>query len=272
MEGLREKVIAIAEAAGNIMLTEQDVHVDTKGTKENYVTSTDLKIERFLRRELTSLLPGSAFMGEEDGTSGDSADPDRPMWVVDPIDGTANYVRGIPMSVVSIALVKDRIPILGVIRHPRLDETFSAAEGEGAFLNGKPIHVSERTREHCMVCTAWSCYNKSRAPLCFDVSQILYGICEDIRRIGTAAYELCLLAKGSCDLYFEAFLAPWDFSAAACILREAGGRIITSSGDLDCTRPSIVLAANGTGNLEFLKDVVREALAHHPEAKINIGF
>ena len=128
-------------------------------------------------------------MGEEDGTSGDD-NPDRPMWVVDPIDGTANYVRGIPMSVVSIALVKGCKPILGVVRHPRLDETFSAAEGEGAFLNGKPLHVSERTREHCMVCTAWSCYNKTRAGLCFDVSQILYGICEDIRRIGTAASRI----------------------------------------------------------------------------------
>lgn len=267
MDGLRQKVIAIAEAAGDIMLTEQDVHVDTKGTKENYVTSTDLKIERFLRKELTSLLPGSAFMGEEDGTSGDD-DPDRPMWVVDPIDGTANYVRGIPMSVVSIALVKDRIPILGVIRHPRLDETFSAAEGEGAFLNGKPIHVSERTREHCMVCTAWSCYNKSRAPLCFDVSQTLYGICEDIRRIGTAAYELCLLAKGAADLYFEANLAPWDYTASACILKEAGGLIESQYGRIRTDRQCMVIAANNAKNLEYLRSVVREAVGRHPEAGI----
>ena len=273
MEGLREKVIAIAEAAGEIMLTEQDVHVDTKGTKENYVTSTDLKIQKFLRNELTALLPGSGFMGEEEDIPSDGdTDPDRLMWVVDPIDGTANYVRGIPMSVVSIALVKDRVPILGVVRHPRLNETFSAAEGKGAFLNGTPIHVSERTREHCMVCTAWSCYNKSRAALCFDVSQTLYDICEDIRRIGTAAYELCLLAKGSCDLYFEAFLSPWDYSAAACILKEAGGTIITSSGGLDCTRPSPILAANRTDNLDFLKGVVREAVTRHPEANIDIAF
>ena len=269
MDALLRKVVDIAVIAGDLMLTEQDVHVDTKGTKENYVTSTDLKIEEFLKKELTALLPGSAFMGEE----GDSpSHVDGPMWVVDPIDGTANYVRGIPMSVISIALVKDRVPVLGVVRHPGLNETFSAAAGEGAFLNEKPIHVSERTREHCMVCTAWSCYNKARAPLCFDISQTLYGICEDIRRLGTAAYELCLLAKGSCDLYFEAFLAPWDFSAAACVLREAGGCIITSDGDLDCTRPSVTLAANSTENLEFLKDVVREAHARHPEAKINIGF
>lgn len=254
------------------MLTEKNVSVSTKGTKENYVTSTDLEIQRFLRKELTSILPGSEFMGEEkdlpDGT--DRYDTDRYVWVVDPIDGTANYARGIPMSVVSIALVHDHRSVLGVVRQPYLGETFYASEGQGAYLNGTRIHVSHRTREHCMVCTAWSCYNKKRAALCFEVSSELYSECEDIRRIGTAAYELCLLAKGACDIYFEALLSPWDYAAAACIVKEAGGHLSSNQPEIDFYTPCTVMAANAPENLEYVRNVVKKACSEHPEAEITI--
>lgn len=269
---LLSEVIRIAEEAGNIMLTETDVKVDTKGTKENYVTSTDVKVQKFLRKALTGLLPGSGFLGEEEDASAEGYEPKGKVWIVDPIDGTNNYARGIPMSVVSIALVEDGEPILGVVRNPYLEETFCAEKGKGAYLNGEPIHVSGRSKENSAVCTAWCCYDKSRAGLCFDISMELYGVCEDIRRIGTAAYELCLIAKGACELYFEANLSPWDYAAAACILKEAGGHIISSYGDLRFDGPCPIVAANSEENLEYLKGVVREKNSAHPEARVKIAF
>ena len=269
MENLLGKVIAITKAAGRMMITEKDVEISNKATKEDYITSTDLKIQRFLREKLTSALPGSKFLGEEDDLPKESYSDEDYVWVVDPVDGTANYAHGIPMSVTAVGLVKGGEPVMGVVYQPYLDEIYYAERGKGAFCNGSPIHVSDRPKERAMVCTAWSCYHKFRAPLCFDVSQTLYGICEDIRRIGTAAYELCLLAKGAADLYFEANLAPWDFMASYCIVLEAGGHLESQYERIPTTRPCMIIGANTEDNLGFLKGVVKEANARHPEAEID---
>lgn len=267
MDGLLEKVIEITRAAGTMMLTEKDVDIGTKDTKENYVTSTDLKIEKFLRKELTALLPGSEFMGEEEDF--ESASPDAYRWIVDPIDGTANYAHGIPASVTAVALTKGTDILMGVVFNPYLDEIYCAEKGKGAFLNGRPIHVSDRPKERALVCTAWSCYNKKRAPLCFDITVRLYNVCEDIRRIGTAAYELCLMSKGAADLYYEVNLAPWDVAASVCILTEAGGCAESQYGKVRLDGPCMVMATNSRESLDFLKEVVREEVAKHPEAGIN---
>lgn len=270
MDKLLEKVIEIARNAGKLMITERNVDIGLKDTKENYVTSTDLKIQKKLREELLSALPGSQFMGEEEDLPGTSNSYSKEVfrWIVDPIDGTANYARGIPMSVVAIALSKGDKVHMGIVYQPYLDEMYYAVLGQGAFLNGKPIHVSDRTLEHSMLCTAWSCYNKKRAPLCFDITQRMYDLCEDVRRIGTAAYELCLLAKGSADLYFEVNLAPWDYAASTCILREAGGYSASQFGEVNLYGNGMVIAANSKANQDFLLNVVKEETAKHPEAGI----
>lgn len=255
------------------MITEKEVKIGNKGTKENYVTSTDLKIQTFLRKELTDILPGSEFMGEENdlpSAKDEHYDTDRYVWVVDPIDGTANYAHGVPMSVVSVALVKDHESVLGVVYQPYLDEVFKAEKGKGAFLNDEPIHVSDRPKENGMCCTAWSCYNKKKSALCFQVTNELYYVCEDIRRLGTAAYELCLLAKGACDLYFEINLSPWDYAAASCILYEAGGCMTSNEPRLDYYAPCTVIAANHEDSLQFIRNLVRKACQDHPEAETTI--
>jgi myo-inositol-1(or 4)-monophosphatase len=262
MEKLLLDVIDLAVKAGEIVLCEGDegaFEIGNKGTKENYVTSTDLKVQDYLKRELTALLPGSYFMGEEgDLPQMDSelVGSDRWVWIVDPIDGTANYARGMENSVVSIALMKRGTVVLGVVRHPYLDLTFWAQEGQGAFLNGKPIHVSDRTIEHAMLATAFSAYDKSRAPACFAIAQRLYNTCEDIRRTGTAAFELCMLAKGAVDIYFEINLSPWDYAAATRIVKEAGGCTTSLDGDVHLYGPGPVMAANTPENLEFVRKVV----------------
>ena len=257
MQELLQKVIGAAVEAGNIILSDAGFSVENKGTKENYVTSTDRKVEAFLKERLTSVLPGSAFLGEEgDESVGDA----QLFWIVDPIDGTANYARGVPASVVSVALARDGEIVLGVVRNPYTDETFHALKGEGSFLNGRRLNVSSRARANCMVCTAWSCYNKSLSHYCFDVTQRLYAECEDVRRIGTAAYELCLLAKGAVDLYFEIRLAPWDYAAGSLIVSEAGGFCTSLDGPVELKRSCTVVGANSKENLGYVTGVVKDAL------------
>lgn len=145
MTDLLNSVISAAEDAGRIMLTDGGFTVDKKGTKENYVTSSDRKVEDMLRVKLRDILPDSGFLGEERGET--DLDSDY-VWIVDPIDGTANYARGIPGSVCSIALENKGEVILGVVCNPYTGETFYAEKGRGAFLGGEPIRVSSRDSAH----------------------------------------------------------------------------------------------------------------------------
>ncbi len=142
-------------------------------------------------------------------------------WDVDPIDGTANFVRDLGASTISVALVKEGRPVLGVIYNPYRDEMFYAEEGKGAYLNGKPIGVSDRSLESSLFCTSLSVYNKDLLNHCINIIKEVYQKCDDIRRIGSAALELAYLATGRLDLYFELRLCPWDFAAGEIIVKEA---------------------------------------------------
>jgi myo-inositol-1(or 4)-monophosphatase len=166
-------------------------------------------------------------------------------------------------SVVSVALMRRGEVILGVVRHPYLDLTFWAYKGRGAFLNGKPIHVSDRSIEHAMLATAWSAYDKSKAPACFRIAEKLYSVCEDIRRTGTAAFELCLLAKGAVDIYFEINLSPWDYAAASRIVEEAGGHIRSLDGGVHLYGPGPVIAGNTADNTEYVLKAVEQEVGRH---------
>ena len=254
MDGLLDSVISLAKRAGEMMVSERPVISCFKGSKENYVTETDERIQDFLRKELLDILPGSVFMGEEghDFSKGDL------VWIVDPIDGTVNYARGLSMSVVSIGLVKDSRSVLGVVYNPYLDQLFHAERGKGAFLNGGRIHVSDVKWDEAMVSTAWCAYDKSLAHASFKISERLHGECSDIRRFGTAAYEMCLLAKGSVDVYFEMLLRPWDYAASNLIVEEAGGVCSSIDTPLDPFDQCAVLAANSKENLENLRKTIKE--------------
>jgi len=263
MESVLNEVIDLAVRAGEMMLRETDVEIVDKGTKENYATSTDLKIQSFLREKLTQLIPDSAFLGEEDDLHNGRKTVlagRKYTWIVDPIDGTSNYARGVPMSVVSIALAHSGEIVLGVVRHPRLGETFYAEKGKGAFLNGERLRVSDRPRDRCIVSLAWCCYNKNLAPMCFEISKRLYFDCEDLRRIGTAAYEICMIAKGAEEMEFEIRLAPWDYAAAVCVLREAGGYASSLDGDVSLDGSCTFIAANSEENLAYLRSVVVDVM------------
>ncbi len=270
MEGIMRKVMDLAVKAGGIIVRGRGFDVSSKGTKENYVTSTDVEVQEYLRKGLTEMLPGSYFMGEENDIPSEDErlrDSDRWVWIVDPIDGTANYARGMCNSVVSIALMRRGNVVVGVVHHPYLGMTFYACEGGGAFMNGEPLHVSDRKIENAMLATAWSTYNKKLAPACFRITERLYYVCEDIRRTGTAAFELCMLAKGAVDIYFEINLAPWDYAAASRIVKEAGGTVTSLDGDLNLYSPGPVIAGNTPANAEYVRRIAEEEIpADRPSA------
>ena len=249
-----DDVISIAREAGRMMAESKDILVQDKSSKHNHVTNMDVAVQEFLKGRLLALLPGSAFIGEES----DYEDVDSEYcWIVDPIDGTTNFIRHIPASVTSIGLTYNDEPVLGVVFNPYTDEMYHATKGEGAYLNGRRIHVSDRRFENSIVCLSWGAYDKSGSRKAFAVSEELYAKCEDIRRTGAAAYELCKIAEGSVEMLFEPILYPWDHAAATTIINEAGGCVEGISGKADLRHRDIVFAANSRENLDILRGTVK---------------
>ena len=251
----RELAERVADAVRTCApLMTEHFTVSEKGSASNLVTSADVAVQERLRTSLSEILPRAGFLGEESPKAAQEGDC---YWVVDPIDGTSNFVRGLRMSVISVALVRDGEEVLGVIYHPYSRELFVGIRGEGAWRNGERIRVSGRDFSHALFFTAFSVYEKRLAPACEGVMRDVYAACDDFRRFGTAAYELCCLAAGRGELYFEMRLFPWDWAAAAVILREAGGVIGTIDGArLRHDMPSLVLAANSAESFSKLKEIV----------------
>ena len=147
--------------------------------------------------------------------------------------------------------------ILGLVYIPRTGEMFYAERGKGAFRNGKQIHVSDRPFANGILCTALPVYHKEYAPLCSKIILEAFTQCNDIRRFGACAPELCYLAMGRCEMYFEYLLSPWDFAAASLILTEAGGVITDLNGNAPtCLHPSGIVAANNKENLDRMLGIV----------------
>ena len=246
--------------AGNYSITEKE------GESYNIVTSADLAVQEFLQKNLMALVPNSGFMGEEEGQRDNGT---RLCWVVDPIDGTTNFARGMQQSGISVAFRVDGEYVLGVVYNPDLDDMFWAVKGKGAYLNGKRLSVSKKDFEHSVICTALCLYRKNYADICADVLKETFLKCADFRRFGVASLEICYVAAGRADLFFEFRLYPWDIAAAAVILREAGGvigtldwndmRNVKVTTDLAPDAPSAIIAAN---NVENFKKVGQIVISH----------
>jgi len=250
-----KKVIEIVKNSS--LITKDKFDVFQKDGCANIVTSCDIAISTFLREKLKELIPGSSFFDEEIGKE-KIADYE---WIVDPIDGTTNFSRRLNQYAISVALKHNNEIILGVVYLPSTDEVFYATES-GAFLNNQPISVSNRKFEDSLFCTAMSLYDKSKAKACSDIIYDTYMQCNDVRRFGSCAVELCYLACGKCDLYFEIRVFPWDFAAAAYILQKAGG-VVTSFDNSPLTygkEPEILIGSNSIGNYEKLNEIINKYL------------
>ncbi len=255
------KVIQIIKEAKEIALSPFDV--EEKDGYTNIVTSADKEIQKFLTKRLTALIEGSVVLGEENPSKNmSSADY---CWIIDPIDGTSNFSRGLKQSAISVALQSEGETVLGVVYNCFNEDLFYAEKDKGAFFNRKAITTSSRPFADGLLCTAMSLYKKEYAPLCFQVIEDAYYKCNDIRRFGSCALELCYLAAGMCDLYFEIRVFPWDFAAAYLILREAGGVITTLHGDdVYFDKPLILIAANNQGNHAKLSAIVSKYIHEVP--------
>lgn len=252
-----DKIRSIVRDAASLMLTET-FEISQKEGYANIVTSSDLAVQDYLREHLAVLLPGCGFLCEED----EMHDLQHEYtWIIDPIDGTANYSRGIRECAICVGLKHNDAMEMAVVYLPRTDEMFHAERGKGAYMNGRQIHVSQRPFADAVLCTALAVYHKEYAKVCSDIILDTFMQCNDIRRFGAAAPELCYLALGHCELYFEYTLSPWDYAAASLILEEAGGCLCDLHGNpLGPTKPSGVLAANTRENLQRLQEIVRKHL------------
>jgi myo-inositol-1(or 4)-monophosphatase len=191
----------------------------------DWVSEADLASEEAIR-ELLTRDSGLPVFGEEAG--GDEFDTG---WLVDPLDGTSNFVHGFDAVGVSIGLIEDGVPVVGVVHAPLLDRTFCAARGVGAFRDERPLRVSERAPEQAIVATGFPFRHKEMLPGYERMlSAALRGF-EDLRRAGAASLDLCWTAEGVFDGYFELRLGPWDVAAGGVIVREAGGVVTDWTGD-----------------------------------------
>ena len=257
MEKTVSEVKKIVKEASKIMM-KRDFSVSIKTDESNIVTSADIAVQKYLKENLLKILPESIFLGEEGNlpeelTSGEG----KYIWVVDPIDGTANYARDLGLSVISVALLKGKTQVAGVVYSPYRDEMFWAIKDKGAFLNDSPIHVSNRPYRNSVLCSAMSLYDRRFAKPCFEIIEKVYEECDDLRRLGTAALELCYLACGRVDLYFEIRLCCWDYAAATLILKEAGGYFEVMFCDgVVFDKPAGIVGANSIENYTKTKDIV----------------
>ena len=239
------EIIVAAKECGQVMLQadRNNFGIKDKAGKANFVTAYDCKIQEMLQIKLAQILPEAEFLGEEEDCRINRKA--EYIFVVDPIDGTTNFIKDYHMSCVSIGLIRNGKRYLGVVHNPYLDETFSAISGEGAYMNGNAIHVSSDDLENGVVLFGSSPYNTELAKASFELAYEYFQKCLDIRRSGSAALDLCSIASGRAELYFELILSQWDFAAGALIVEEAGGIVTTVEGDaLSCLEKSSVLARN----------------------------
>jgi myo-inositol-1(or 4)-monophosphatase len=198
-----------------------DLVVEEKGAQD-YVSMADKKTEELIREELHARFPDHAFLGEESVASFDAAaNSGKPVWVVDPIDGTTNFLRGVPMWAVSIGLVVDNEPEVGVIVCPRQDEVFAAARGEGATLDNVKI-VPSKTTALAKAQIGLGSSGRTQMDHVIAVQTQLTRNGADVRRFGSACIQMAYVACGRLDGYLELHLNAWDVAAGLVIMREAG--------------------------------------------------
>jgi myo-inositol-1(or 4)-monophosphatase len=255
---------AIAREAGTLLLEyfHQGLKIEYKGDAD-LVTAADRAAEKLIRERITQHFPAHDVLGEEQGLNDQGSDY---RWYVDPLDGTTNFAHGYPVFCVSMALENRALEnrpsehaqnqarrVAGVVYDPTRDELFSAEQGNGAHLNGKPIHVSKATiLKECLLATGFPSHKRHKNPNIHFYHQITLRT-HGVRRAGSAALDLCNVASGRFDGFWEFNLNPWDTAAGVLIVEEAGGRVTRFDGSAFQIDSSETLASNG---------LVHDALLH----------
>jgi myo-inositol-1(or 4)-monophosphatase len=231
--------------AGDLQMARfgQDIRIDKKGTID-LVTEVDVAVERMFREMIAERFPDHQILAEEMG--GSDAAPLGPCWVFDPIDGTTNYAHGLPIFCASLALEVAGVPEVAAVYDPNRRELFTAERGGGAFLNGRPLRVSVAERlVDAMLVTGFPYDVHTRVDEIVGLFAAFVGEARAVRRLGSAAIDLCWVAAGRMDGFWESDLKAWDIAGGALIVAEAGGQVTALDGTAFTSRGGEVLASNG---------------------------
>ncbi|WP_353662572.1 inositol monophosphatase family protein [Hydrogenimonas sp. SS33] len=258
---LKRLLPAVREAG---RLFEEGFHaaktVRHKGTVD-LVTQYDVAVEKLLKERIAETLPGFTVVGEEEDD--ESMRPDRAVYI-DPIDGTTNFVHKIPYCAISVGVWKHGEPVAAVVYNPILNELFTAEKGGGAFCNGRPVHVSDQSGlQQSLLATG---FPYTKVEMGRDYRWVLESLAnllphtQDIRRLGAASVDLCYVANGIFDGFYECNLKPWDVAAGILLVREAGGRVSDHKGGDYRLGDPVIVATNGKNH-----DAIIEKLADYKE-------
>lgn len=234
-ETQEQALFALIRRAGAVILkasagiSTKDVF-DKEGSA-NYVTVYDVQVQRLLETGIREIFPDCMFLAEEEGEDQNNLGAGW-TFVIDPIDGTTNFIRNYYRSAVSVGALYAGELVWGAVYQPYTDELFHAGIGQGAYLNGRPISVGTKRMQEAIVAVGTSPYYRAElGERTMNIAKALLMQCDDLRRSGSAALDLCDVACGRVDAFFELRLSPWDFMAGCLIVQEAGGWICTLSGE-----------------------------------------
>ncbi len=234
----------------------EHLQVSVKGPR-NFVTAADHRAEEIVREELGKARPDYGFLGEEGGARAGTDKTHR--WIVDPLDGTTNFLHGIPHFAVAIALERNGVVVAGLVYNPANDELFIAERGKGAFLNDRRIRVAARQRlADAIVACGLPHYGRGDLGLARSEIAAAQRAFAGLRRYGAATLDLAWIAAGRLDAYWERDLSPWDLAAGSLLVREAGGFVSDIDGRDAILQTGNVVAGNETMHRELLR-LLREA-------------
>lgn len=255
---MKKELIKIIKEAGEILkegyYTKKDI---TFKAKKDLVTQYDVAVENFLKKKFSKKFKDFNLIAEES----DNANVEfNNSIIIDPIDGTTNFVNGVPHTAISVGVYKNKKPYLAVVYNPILDELYTAKIGKGAFLNGKKLKVShENDFQKSLLATGFPYTSGTNENDLNDVIKkikTILPLCQDLRRLGSAALDLCYVARGVYQGYYEMNLKPWDVSAGVLILTEAGGMVSNIKGEeYRLFEDKYLVASNGIIHEEFIKNL-----------------
>lgn len=260
-----EQLFQLMRECGEIMKSAHSVEnqkgsITSKYGTANFVTVFDVKVQNTLIEGIKSIVPGAKFFAEEkDNSSVDSGSGF--CFIIDPIDGTTNFIHDMKASAISVGMLYDGEPVFGAILDPYRNELYHARKGEGAFLNGEKIHVSARALGEALTSFGTSPYNRDTlAKQSFALAGSLFEKTADIRRSGSAAIDIAFVACGRSDIFFEMILSPWDYAAGYVIVTEAGGKMTSFDSNMPSFgKPSSMLCTNGALHRQVL-DIINNTL------------
>lgn len=249
MDRVMRRMSKAVKQCGRMILKadRSGMQIDSKSGCANFVTEYDKKVQDMLRCKLAKILPDALFIGEE-GETETYSDKGR-FFIVDPIDGTTNFIKDYRVSCISVALVEDGRVTIAFVYNPYMDELFWAKRGEGAYCNGRRLKVSEQSLDNGIVIFGTSPYDATLSEMSFKKAYEYFKQSLDIRRSGSAALDLCSIAAGRAELFFEMILQPWDYAAGVLLVEEAGGKVTTVEGDEVSLDKGCSILARGSGVL-----------------------